>query len=349
MLSAAAHICITSVMEIWRGNLNYGLCVLVIKSSNENVKQYDLISWLFECSMGSGVYLTKCAGRMFGIRDLHPSRNGYWTLFYIFSLFCFLWWSLLISIPFAVTSTQSARESSEVQDELSEKVDRLKAELVVFKSLMSDVSVCSVMSPSPPWAAQSFSHTRQECHVDSHTFIMLAVFEACMHRCFLIRAAIHTGLHTHTQTHTHTHPLLLTSFSSTIEKYIMPESLPRQAFIEKSSNSSCRSGVLPVLCSSVLFPGSSAPVWYTAVIYCSGLSHSLCLLRDKYSQDVVFLFIVLILTFWCLPHCRFSCCFLCLTSSPMMCESRDRYVWDVWVVDLLRHVDWLISQFRSCG
>uniref|UniRef100_A0A3B5A9Q3 Intermediate filament family orphan 2 n=1 Tax=Stegastes partitus TaxID=144197 RepID=A0A3B5A9Q3_9TELE len=33
---------------------------------------------------------------------------------------------------------QSARESSEVQDELSEKVDRLKAELVVFKSLMSD-------------------------------------------------------------------------------------------------------------------------------------------------------------------------------------------------------------------
>lgn len=33
---------------------------------------------------------------------------------------------------------QSARESSEVQNELSEKVDRLKAELVVFKSLMSD-------------------------------------------------------------------------------------------------------------------------------------------------------------------------------------------------------------------
>ncbi|XP_040888856.1 intermediate filament family orphan 2 isoform X2 [Toxotes jaculatrix] len=33
---------------------------------------------------------------------------------------------------------QSARESSEIQDELSEKVDRLKAELVVFKSLMSD-------------------------------------------------------------------------------------------------------------------------------------------------------------------------------------------------------------------
>ncbi|XP_071350050.1 intermediate filament family orphan 2 isoform X2 [Trachinotus anak] len=33
---------------------------------------------------------------------------------------------------------QSAKESSEIQDELSEKVDRLKAELVVFKSLMSD-------------------------------------------------------------------------------------------------------------------------------------------------------------------------------------------------------------------
>lgn len=36
---------------------------------------------------------------------------------------------------------QSAQESSEVQNELSEKVDRLKAELVVFKSLMSDVSI----------------------------------------------------------------------------------------------------------------------------------------------------------------------------------------------------------------
>ncbi|KAM3621194.1 uncharacterized protein V6R79_007636 [Siganus canaliculatus] len=33
---------------------------------------------------------------------------------------------------------QRARESSEIQEELSEKVDRLKAELVVFKSLMSD-------------------------------------------------------------------------------------------------------------------------------------------------------------------------------------------------------------------
>ncbi|XP_014852514.1 PREDICTED: intermediate filament family orphan 2-like isoform X1 [Poecilia mexicana] len=33
---------------------------------------------------------------------------------------------------------QSAQESSEIQDELTEKVDRLKAELVVFKSLMSD-------------------------------------------------------------------------------------------------------------------------------------------------------------------------------------------------------------------
>lgn len=38
---------------------------------------------------------------------------------------------------------QSAQESSEIQDELREKVDRLKAELVVFKSLMSDVSVVS--------------------------------------------------------------------------------------------------------------------------------------------------------------------------------------------------------------
>ncbi|XP_028303207.1 intermediate filament family orphan 2 isoform X2 [Gouania willdenowi] len=33
---------------------------------------------------------------------------------------------------------QSAQESTEIQDELTEKVDRLKAEVVVFKSLMSD-------------------------------------------------------------------------------------------------------------------------------------------------------------------------------------------------------------------
>lgn len=41
--------------------------------------------------------------------------------------------------------TQSAQESTGIQDELNEKVDRLKAELVVFKSLMSDVSVCAVL------------------------------------------------------------------------------------------------------------------------------------------------------------------------------------------------------------
>ncbi|XP_053287125.1 intermediate filament family orphan 2 [Pleuronectes platessa] len=36
------------------------------------------------------------------------------------------------------TLQQSAQESTEVKDELSEKVDRLKAELVVFRSLMTD-------------------------------------------------------------------------------------------------------------------------------------------------------------------------------------------------------------------
>lgn len=41
----------------------------------------------------------------------------------------------------AVCFLQSVQESAEVQDDLNEKVDRLKAELVVFKSLMSDVSV----------------------------------------------------------------------------------------------------------------------------------------------------------------------------------------------------------------
>lgn len=49
--------------------------------------------------------------------------------------------SICVDLCHVMTSPQSARESSEVQDELSEKVDRLKAELVVFKSLMSDVSI----------------------------------------------------------------------------------------------------------------------------------------------------------------------------------------------------------------
>lgn len=36
---------------------------------------------------------------------------------------------------------QNVNESEAIQDELNEKVERLKAELVVFKSLMSDVSI----------------------------------------------------------------------------------------------------------------------------------------------------------------------------------------------------------------
>ena len=36
---------------------------------------------------------------------------------------------------------QTAQDSEVIQDELNEKVDRLKAELVVFKSLVSDVSI----------------------------------------------------------------------------------------------------------------------------------------------------------------------------------------------------------------
>lgn len=38
---------------------------------------------------------------------------------------------------------QSAQESEAIQEELKNKVERLKAELVVFKSLMSDVSELS--------------------------------------------------------------------------------------------------------------------------------------------------------------------------------------------------------------
>lgn len=42
--------------------------------------------------------------------------------------------------------SQNARESEAIQEELRNKVERLKAELVVFKSLMSDVSELSQTS-----------------------------------------------------------------------------------------------------------------------------------------------------------------------------------------------------------
>uniref|UniRef100_A0AAZ3QA91 Delta-1-pyrroline-5-carboxylate dehydrogenase, mitochondrial n=1 Tax=Oncorhynchus tshawytscha TaxID=74940 RepID=A0AAZ3QA91_ONCTS len=45
---------------------------------------------------------------------------------------------LCISVHVCVVCVQSAQESEKIQDELNEKVERLKAELVVFKSLMSD-------------------------------------------------------------------------------------------------------------------------------------------------------------------------------------------------------------------
>lgn len=54
---------------------------------------------------------------------------------------------------------QSARESSEIQDELNEKVDRLKAELVVFKSLMSDVSM---------WLVQERKHFHNVANSSGH-------------------------------------------------------------------------------------------------------------------------------------------------------------------------------------
>lgn len=36
---------------------------------------------------------------------------------------------------------QEAQEAEALQEELNEKIERLKAELVVFKGLMSDVSI----------------------------------------------------------------------------------------------------------------------------------------------------------------------------------------------------------------
>lgn len=55
---------------------------------------------------------------------------------------------------------QSAQESSEVQNELSEKVDRLKAELVVFKSLMSDVSISITCHQQFPGLVSSLHHDK---------------------------------------------------------------------------------------------------------------------------------------------------------------------------------------------
>lgn len=171
-----------------------------------------------------------------------------------------------------MTSTQSAQESSEVQDELSEKVDRLKAELVVFKSLMSDVSIGS------EWCHQHFplSLIKLLHHRQSAVLAPIHNTSTVVEKCIivflfiiLIKTNIDTGLNNETK---HTLPSL---------KLDTARKPPRQSFIEKSSNSSWSTSCSELYC-SVLFPGSSALVWYTVVKYCSGLSHSLCLLRDKY-------------------------------------------------------------------
>ncbi len=59
-----------------------------------------------------------------------------YRLFHVF-LCCFVCSCLPI---FVFGCVQNVNESEAIQDELNEKVERLKAELVVFKSLMSDVS-----------------------------------------------------------------------------------------------------------------------------------------------------------------------------------------------------------------
>lgn len=51
---------------------------------------------------------------------------------------------------------QEAQEAEALQEELNEKIERLKAELVVFKGLMSDVS-----TEGPLWVlcpANGFTH-----------------------------------------------------------------------------------------------------------------------------------------------------------------------------------------------
>jgi len=60
-----------------------------------------------------------------------------YRLFHVF-LCCFVCSCLSI---FVFGCVQNVNGSEVIQDELNEKVDRLKAELVVFKSLMSDVSI----------------------------------------------------------------------------------------------------------------------------------------------------------------------------------------------------------------
>lgn len=50
------------------------------------------------------------------------------------NLLCIIYLCLCVCV-----CSQSAQESEAIQEELRNKVERLKAELVVFKSLMSDV------------------------------------------------------------------------------------------------------------------------------------------------------------------------------------------------------------------
>lgn len=156
-----------------------------------------------------------------------------------------MWYESLLSklTVLPVTSTQSARESSEVQDELSEKVDRLKAELVVFKSLMSDVSIGS------EWWHHHFSlsfSASDKVSVNSHSdkhwlnsewlFLWLSFWQRPSDLNSKTKRAL---------------------FSLKIYNARKP---PKQAFSDNGSNSSWRTGAHPAVNSLVLFPVCAAPV-----------------------------------------------------------------------------------------
>lgn len=121
-----------SYMEIWTFTCFFASCIKYAKETEaskcENWHHYDRLkaSFFYQCNLGPACIYT----------------NVLWILVYHQFIKVHVSWTWrLLCNSFCVMAYQSTQESAEIQDELKEKVDRLKAELVVFKSLMSDVSV----------------------------------------------------------------------------------------------------------------------------------------------------------------------------------------------------------------
>lgn len=81
------------------------------------------------------------------------------------------WQVFLILFPL-----QSAQESEAIQGELTEKVERLKTELVVFKSLMTDVSILHLEHFCQLWNQTLLAVFSKNIHAAVEQFIQWPLF-----------------------------------------------------------------------------------------------------------------------------------------------------------------------------